>query len=298
MKLKLFDILKIIVGVGVLLYLVNKIGLENINEAFLKFNILYLLPYVTVHITSFFTAAINIKFLSDRIKVINFRKIFRYNIISWSFGQFVPAKLGEFSIIYYFRKEGMKFGEAAAIAVMDKAITTVAVAFIAVIGLTVYFKFFTPAFVVIYLVLVLFGILFFDKLALMAKKHLLKGFFSKFSEFIVVVEGYIKNQRAILIGNAALTFVKWMIMSIGSYYLFLGFGHEVGFINILLINSIGTIVALIPISLAGLGVRESVTVYLFTTLGVPAEIALSVALIQLIINYITAIGVLSLVKVK
>ncbi len=287
------------VGIAILGFLLYKVGFSQILEAFTKLNPLYLIPYLLAHSLSFFTGAINIKFLSDTAKKLSFKRVFKLNILSWSIGQFFPAKLGEFSIAYFFRKEGMKLGEGLAVAFMDKIITTMAVAFLALIGFTIYFKLNTLFFIFIYLLLILLGFFLLSPSGInILKKHLMIGPLKKLHGFIDVVAGYFNNQKPILLANSSFTLIKWMIMAAGSYYLFLGFGYNVNIIDVLLINAMGTIVSLIPISLSGLGIRESATVFLFTQLGVPAEIALSVALIQLIINYITAVGALSFARIK
>ncbi len=299
MRLKPIDTLKIIAGLLILAFLFGQVGFEKIAASFSRLDILYLVPYLVLHVLSFVTGTANMKLLTDVFHKIKYGSMFRYNIIAWSVGQFVPAKLGEFSSIYYLKKEGMKVSHAVAATMLDKIITTVVVAWIAVVGAAYYFGADVAVFSILYLALLLIGYLIATSHAIISiKNFIFRGPLKRFTEFVDVTLQYAREQKAVLFINSIITFFKWLLISVGGYFLFLGFGVRASFIDVLFIGAIGTMATLIPITFAGLGIREGVTVFLFTKVGMPAEVALSVALIQLIINYATAVGVLALVKVK
>ncbi len=297
--INIFDVLKIGIGASVLFFLLDYIGIEKIMSSFTRLNLFYLVPYLVLHAFSFVIGTANMKILTDVFKKVEYRNMFRYNIIAWSVGQFVPAKLGEFSIIYYLKKEGMKVNQAVAATILDKVITTIVVAWIAVVGLAYYFGGDVTLYFFLYMILLLivYFIVSSDAIKIM-KNFIFRGPLRRFTEFVDVTIDYSREQKPVLFINAVITLLKWLMITFGGYFLFLGFGVRVSFIDILFIGAIGTIVTLIPITFAGLGIRESVVVFLFSQAGVPPEIALGVALIQLMVNYITAIGILALVKVK
>lgn len=63
-----------------------------------------------------------------------------------------------------------------------------------------------------------------------------------------------------------------------------GFGANLAAIDFLIIVPVAFFAAMLPISIAGLGVREVAYVYLFGLFGVEAEVAVSVALFLLTLN--------------
>ena len=74
-----------------------------------------------------------------------------------------------------------------------------------------------------------------------------------------------------------------------AYYLFIGFGNHVAFIDVVMILAILSLITNIPITLNGLGIRELGAVYLFGLIGNDAVIVTSVFLTSLILRYITAV---------
>lgn len=61
--------------------------------------------------------------------------------------------------------------------------------------------------------------------------------------------------------------------------LFLSFGIDISWLELLVIITLISVITMIPVSLNGLGVREVSYVYFFQKLGVPDEISLSVSLL-------------------
>ncbi|NQV09125.1 hypothetical protein HQ529_04700 [Candidatus Woesearchaeota archaeon] len=72
--------------------------------------------------------------------------------------------------------------------------------------------------------------------------------------------------------------------------LFKSIGHEIGLIPIILIEPLALLAGFIPISISGLGVRESVAIILFTTIiGVNATVVFTIYLMKFALNVLLAI---------
>lgn len=81
----------------------------------------------------------------------------------------------------------------------------------------------------------------------------------------------------LIIGNLSLLFqfgLAWI-----NDLLFLSFGIDIAWIELLVIITLISVITMIPVSLNGLGVREVSYVFFFQQLGVPDEISLSVSLL-------------------
>lgn len=67
------------------------------------------------------------------------------------------------------------------------------------------------------------------------------------------------------------------------YLVFLAYGYDIAFVQHLAIYPIVAVLAMIPVSVAGLGVREGLFIYFYGLLGVPANVAIGASVISFIL---------------
>jgi uncharacterized protein (TIRG00374 family) len=137
----------------------------------------------------------------------------------------------------------------------------------------------------------IFIILFFLKypLFLKFKNKIIKRdlpILNKFHDLMVSVTN-IKSKKDIFYG-IFYSVIFSIIVALAMYILFYAFGLHVNFYYILFVSSITQIIGILPISLNSIGVTEGLNVFLFSLIGVPLEISLSVALIGRISQIITS----------
>ena len=292
MNKKVMFLLKLVVGISILGFLLYMVGFQKIIGTILTVNYVALIIVFLTIILNNIIGPWNILVLSNKLKKISFLTMLKYYILSWSLGLFVLGKIGEFSIIYFLRKEGLSTGEAFVVSILDKFITFVTLVIISIFGFFLFFEFNVAIRLILVLILIIILFLFFMITNLgrnLIKKYILRKYAYLFQGFFKTFSLFFKKYYYALLLNFILTIIKWIIMTIGMWALFWGFGQTLSFIDVLLVFSIGTIVSLIPISVSGLGIRESAFVFLFAKLGVSAEVTASVALIILVLNYVTAI---------
>ena len=88
-----------------------------------------------------------------------------------------------------------------------------------------------------------------------------------------------------------------LLQTLFSYILFKNYGADIGFLTILFISSIVKLVALIPLTPGGSGLKEVSAVYLFGLVSINASITASVYITILIFNYlISAVSMLVIKK--
>jgi glycosyltransferase 2 family protein len=97
----------------------------------------------------------------------------------------------------------------------------------------------------------------------------------------------INSKKTILLG-LGYSILFALLVALAMYSVFYAFGLQVDFYYILLVSSITQIVSILPISLNSIGVTESLSVFLFSLIGVPLEISLAVALIGRVSMIITS----------
>ena len=86
--------------------------------------------------------------------------------------------------------------------------------------------------------------------------------------------------RKVLASSILLILSLQIITVIIVYLVFLAFGVDIPFSQHLVFYPIISILSIIPISISGLGVREGFFVYFYSLIGVSADIAVSVSLIN------------------
>jgi uncharacterized membrane protein YbhN (UPF0104 family) len=131
-----WGVFKIAFGFLLFFLLIRKVGINNIIDLFYFIKPFYLVIGIIINLIAMFSEAVNIKIFYNILNgKIGFIKMFKYYLISQSIGLFTPGKLGQFSMIYLFKKEGMKLGDGAAVMIMDKLITLFSLSIIVAAGL-------------------------------------------------------------------------------------------------------------------------------------------------------------------
>ena len=97
--------------------------------------------------------------------------------------------------------------------------------------------------------------------------------------------------------NFILTFIDIFGGSVILYFIFLNAGIKVSPFIIASISAAGKIISLIPITLSGLGVRESVIIYFYSILGISPVIIGSIYIVNIFVYYVLA-GILVLFLFK
>jgi uncharacterized protein (TIRG00374 family) len=291
------NIIKLIFGISLLFFVFYKIGLREIYKTILKINIFFVIPFIIIFYMLFFIlGTINLKVLLDPIKKVPFKKLLKYYALSWSFGLFIPAKIGEFSLIFLLKKEKIPIGKTTAISVIDKTITLITFAIFSAIGFLIFFnKADSLKFTLVLLIILAVAI--FSVLSNRTRniiKKLIGKYHIYFKGFSKTLFSYLKKNKKVLLINFILTLIKWGLIDAGLVFIyFLAFGKVINPIYIILITAITLIVGLIPITINGIGVKTPTAVFLYSQLGIVSSIVASVYLIDLIIKYLIASFILA-----
>lgn len=289
-KINLF--LKLFIGLSILFALFYKIGFNEVYKTLITFNFFFLPLVFITYIISFILGTLNLKILLNSLNLkINFWKLAKYYQLSWSFGLFIPGRLGEFSLVYFLKKENLVSGKGTAIAVIDKIITVAVTSLFAIVG---FFIFFTTEQAIRLMGILILGFLILLFFILsepgreLIKKYVLRSYSEKFKGFSKTLFFFLREQKKRLLLNALITVIKLVVTALTVYLFFAAFNQNVLFVDVLVITAIGTIISMIPVTISGLGIRESITVFLFSEVGIPTTVTASVMVVALILNYTIA----------
>ena len=116
--------IKIVLSLLILIVLLYNLNLSQLISTLSNFNWMFLPFLIIIFIISLIIGGLNnhvlLLALNEKIK---FFKVVFYYITSWAYGLIVPGKIGEFSIIYFFKKEGVSVGKGTLVAILVKVIT-------------------------------------------------------------------------------------------------------------------------------------------------------------------------------
>ncbi len=293
-------LLRLLIGSAIIAVLVWKIGVARLSDTLQQFNFAYLplLLLIFLGILPLVRAYSYFVLLRITTPTLPFKTVFFVSAYSWALSLFLPGgKLGEFSAIYFLSKKGVTVEEASAAVLTDKLISFFVLSALAAGGLAKFFSTGAAAAIVGWLaalaIITLAGVYAALRTPL---RHIIDRVLQRFhislSEFVGMLGQYKRKGKMQLLTNLALTVVGAAVSAAMYNLAFSAFGQNVNFLDILFISSAGALVALLPISIGGLGVRETSAVVLFSQLGVNAAAVLSSHLLVAVISYIIATAIL------
>ncbi len=291
-------ILKYALGAGILLLLFYNIGFSPILTILKSVHLRYTLLAVVLFILSVVIASVNIFLLIRPLKTFPLRHFLDYYFLSRVSSLFLPGRLGEFTIVYFLKKEEINVGKGIAAVVMDKWITFICSLLIGSIGIVLLLGG-TVLKSVLVSVLILFvaGQLMTSTLGQKLLMRLLPQKYQQvLTDFSLTWSEYTQNHKRELLANIFLTISRMGIIALSAYYMFLAVGTIVDLRWVFLIGGTETVMTMIPFTINGLGVKQSVGVYLYALIGVDPAVTAARYVVGLLIQY--GFGFISLLFVR
>lgn len=284
-QMKFLNMIKNMIGIIILIILVFIVGINNVIDSFKSINILYLPIILGLYIFSLFLNTLCIGFLIK--KRILFSKLFKYCTLSWVHGLISPAKLGEFSLIYFLKKEKLSIPTSLVIFSINKLITFFLFSIITIIGIYLFLDLRQGAPIILFLIIIIIFLLLVNKTNIFLKftpkkyKSYIKPFFNTYDYFL-------KNGKKDIVKNFYFTLIRWIVDGLTIFTIFLSLGIPVNIFYVFVINSITSLSSIVPITTNGLGIRQSVGVYIFSKLNINPAITVNMYLISLSFTYLIA----------
>jgi len=99
-----------------------------------------------------------------------------------------------------------------------------------------------------------------------------------------------RNQRKIIIKNFFYSLMVQLAMPLSFYLISLSLGTRINPIYFFILVPIISAISALPISVAGLGLREASSMYFFTNVGMSGEVALTVALLAFFMFFLIGLA--------
>lgn len=282
--------LRIFISATILIFLIYKIGAKRIVETISQFDAMYIIPVLIVTLLANLVGTYKLMLLIKSLKInISFLKLYHLNFLSWCLSLFIPGRIGELFIVYFLKKEKVGLGVGSALVIMDKLIGVIVTFALATGGMFFFFSI-TQSIKITLIVLIGLGISIYMILSnfgrSLIRRWVLRKWESKFAGFSKTLFLLMKKHKPVLVYNLILSLIKWILSSFVLYILFISFEQKVPVLMVAVVTATLAITSLIPMTTNGLGVKESVGVFIFTLIGIPTEITISVLLMSLVINYL------------
>jgi len=286
--------LKIAFGLAVIAVILYLVGVEETIALFAEFN-LALLPLILLFfVSTFFLNAANLAVLSNSIGRLEYKKALKFQFLGFVTAWILPGKIGQFSIVYFLKKDGFKTADAASIVVIDKLLTILALSIYGLAGSLLFLDSTTSTAILIsvaglwILALLAFSGMKFDWLTRKfgAKIH-------SFSKDVVAALETFRRRKKVLALNFAITSLRTLIVASVLFLLVFGFGGSLALYEVFFLSCLIQLIGYLPITSGGIGFKEAGFVYLAGTLGVAASVAFSAAFATTVLNY-AAVGTIGL----
>jgi hypothetical protein len=288
MKSIISTIVKICISGAILYFLFRNINSERFFETVLSINPLF--PIVTglIFVGTQLLSTLRWKTILAKDMQIPYRKLLSIYFIGMFFNNFLPTMVGGDVIKGYYLYKRSRRGDISVTSIfMDRYSGFTALIFLTTIATVIGYPAIKgtplPGFLVLLIaafctasLIIWVGPLHNWAMAIMNKIHFY-GINKKIDSLYKALMGY-KSHPDILIKVFCYSIVVQASMIICYWLLGIGLGMELSLIYFFLFIPLATVISMLPVSLAGLGIREGAFVYLFTRAGATPEEALTLSL--------------------
>ncbi len=290
-------LIKLFITLLFLFYLINELDIFETKQFILETNLsLFGLSFLFLLGRILFIAfrwKILLAFHSHLFSIITLTK---YYFIGTFFGLFLPTVVGgDAARWYYIYEKGVKHNEALSSIIFERFLGLCCLILLTSTSLVLDFGiagYYIKATVIILCISCLTFFLIIWNSHSLFKWRLFKNIFNKFRllyKFIENLKSYSQN-RYIMLYGLFISLVSQLMSIVSTYILSLSLGSSMPLLYFIIFLPIVWLISMIPISIAGLGLREGAFVFLFTSVGMEKEMAIAIS--ALFIIQIIAMGMI------
>ncbi|MEE4311441.1 MAG: lysylphosphatidylglycerol synthase transmembrane domain-containing protein [candidate division KSB1 bacterium] len=277
MKKTLVTMIKIIISFGLIAFLFHKLGLKNVLSQLISVNIYWLLLGIVIFSLSNVLGAFQWHLLlKSKAISLPFYRVLYFYYTGLFFNNFLLGYVGGDAVrIYDITKSTGKNSDAVSSVFFDRFTGFVVSTSMALIAALYWMKLFSSGKIlfsvfILFLYLVLMLVLFFnkrliDKLSAVFKFFLPEKVKLKAKEIYMGINGY-RHHKLVLLKVACISLLVQGMRIFVHYFAARAVGVRINPIYFIIFLPIIALLASIPISIGGIGVRESSGVALFSTI--------------------------------
>ncbi len=303
MKDRLITLLKIVVSLGLIIYLFTRIDLAQVGDALRSANYWYLLPAALLYLGAMSNAGLKWYILLRAQGIqIPFRAVLSYTYVGFFFNNFLPANVGgDLMRGYGLARYTAQATEAAVSVVVDRIVGLMAFMSSAVVAALVAVFLMgqqnlkgveVAALVGLAGIGAGFAVILSRRVRAMVERLFAWKWFAPFAPIYGRLSAALNAYRRSY-GSLALAFcaslLTLVLTNFTDYLIVQALGGRIPLIYIFLFNPIIAFVLLVPISVGGLGVTQAVYPFFYGLVGVPTNVAFTLSLLKQLIIYLTSL---------
>lgn len=279
--------LKLLVSISILYLLLRNISLDAFVVLVSRYS---LGDIITVVFLTFFALCINAYRWYILIPLIKFSTILRFTFVGQLYSFILPGQVtGEFAKAFRINSEKLFDSQKVSVSIfVDKVMAIIGLLFVTTVGLFLthypdleYVKIIFLGTLLICLVLLFSGVNFLRRLIEKIGSHLqsprLIRIYSSVLKLVNLLME-VHQKKSVLFLNFVLSIGFQMILVLITHILSQSLGLNVSFIEWLWIFGVVTCAAFLPISIAGIGVRDGIFVYFLIHTGESYDSAIALSL--------------------
>lgn len=289
----------ILIGIVLFIYLIYSIGLDKIIANVSKANILLCLSYTGLVIATSLPKAVRMNILlKTNGKSYTTKKAIEVWLFGFFLGNTTPGRAGDFFRVVSFEKDlGIPKSKGFILQFADRLLDVLSLIIISLVSsIFVAINFSRPEFFgfsvfMAIALLLIFLAMYSEKFARYMVKKLIKFLPKKYKEQIEQITenafeaiALIKKESKKVTMLAVLSMFLWLVSMVSGYVLYLSIGVNVSPIYIIMFSSISGVIALIPVTLLGLGTSDALNILLYSLVGVGSDAVITERMLSLFYN--------------
>jgi len=231
--------------------------IRNIDYFWLVIAILALVPPIVIN-------AYRWKILISYYKEITLWESLKINLTSYSFAMVTPARVGDFSKAFFLKDEKLTLAKGLSATLFEKVLDLFSLGFFCILGLVLFNS------QDMYLLL-LIAVCFFVTIFIVSEKNLImfirlipwKKLQQKVISMVHFFESARKDKKK-LAQIFVLSLLIWFLHLVQAYLIFYVINTAVNFFIALALLPLGIFAGLVPLTISGLGTRDSAFIILFS----------------------------------
>jgi len=271
-----------LIGIVLLFYIIYNLNFEDIKNAFLSIKPIYLVLALSLTLPAVLIRNFAWWLIQKEQKInLSYFQSLKIFLIGYFYASITPAFVGHLMRIPYMNeKTGEPYGKLFINVILEVTIRSVAIYIMIIFGLIMVIESFPEIELfktirIIMIIVIIFTILILvyfikkergEKLFYLFVKYLIPKKFKKtYYEFVDTFYNDFPRVNRIII-PFLLGFVTWIIVFSQEYIIVMALEANIPYLSFLLLFPVANVAGFLPITFAGLGVRETVSILIFSTL--------------------------------
>ncbi len=286
-----------LIGIIILCVILSKIDLAKSISIFTKLDVFFLICTVLLNIPLIFLKSFRWnQLLKEQSIQYNLNDSFLVYLSSIYAGIITPGRLGEFVKALYLKSDkGVSLSKGISSVLIDRLFDMYLLIILGIVGVWQLgiFGEVTNVSLILIITIVLAPLILLNE-RLMSRllsslyylaiiKKVKSNIDEKFDDFYEAINQLINYK---LIITVFLTCVSYLIFFVQCYLIAIALGISINFMTITFFMAISNLISFIPISISGLGTRDVTLIYLFSLIGLKAELAVSYAFLVFITFFV------------